>query len=319
MPIPTNNKRLALLACVGAIIGIALYVRQPDAEPSATAAIDVPAAPVARYGPGAWTEPSKSSSMQAGSEYGTAPPDGLAAANNQQLVVNLALRDVFDFFLLSGQDGDSASRQSELIAYLKSKLPARACDEAAAILARYLAYMTAHDNLLARQQLAASASGNTMSPQDVGRLNTWAQQRARLRQSMLGADVARVWYQDEEMQLQQILSDLRRRTDGAASDDASAQEQDGNAMRNTHVYGVNQAARQERQGQAAIDQAGKSFATRAREEREWSIRYANFRRAGDQIARQDGITAVERQNRIEALRTQSFVSDAERLRSMRIQ
>ncbi|MFD2270674.1 hypothetical protein ACFS07_04870 [Undibacterium arcticum] len=176
--------------------------------------------------------------------------------------------------------------------------------------------MTAHDNLLARQQLAAPVAGTTMSPQDIGRMNTWVEQRARLRQNMLGPDVARAWYQDEEMQLQQILADLQQRNDGTAPGDASAQERDGNAMHNMHIYGVNQAARLERQRQEAIDKARQSFATRAREEREWSIRYANFRHAAELIMRQDGISAVERQTRVETLRAQFFASDAERLRSM---
>ena len=129
--------------------------------------------------------------------------------------------------------------------------------------------MTAHDSLLARQQLAGSVSVDAMSIQDVERLNVWVEQRTRLRQSMLGPDVARAWYQDEELQLQQILSELRRRNDGAAPapDHAGAQQRDGNPTHDTHIYGTHQAARLEHLRQQAIEQASQSFAARARDPR----------------------------------------------------
>ncbi len=128
----------------------------------------------------------------------------------QQLVVNLALRDVIDYYLLQqAGEGD----MGDLKDYLKNKLPPTAYDEAVQIVDHYQAYMRAHDELLAGQDFGTQRN----AAPDLKRVAAWRTQRDRLRQAMFGDAVKQAWYQNDDAQLEQALEELEQRGEDASS------------------------------------------------------------------------------------------------------
>ena len=128
----------------------------------------------------------------------------LTVTDRQTLVVDTALLDVFNAFLLKAD----ADRADQLKAALKSKLPPPAYAEAVQIAERYQAYMRAHDELLAAQHLPRFTQAADV---DIERVETWRQQRDRLRQRLLGERVTQAWYQNDDARLDQVLQEWRQR------------------------------------------------------------------------------------------------------------
>ncbi|WP_322027428.1 hypothetical protein [Burkholderia sp. BCC1977] len=152
-----------------------------------------------------------------------APDDrGLAVTENRELIVNAALLDLIDAFLLKKTDADRADR---LKVYLQNRLPSPANREAIGIAERYQAYMQAHDDLLAAQNLGRATDAAAV---DIERIAIWRQQRDRLRQRMLGDEVVQAWYRNDDAQLDQVLGEWRQRAedDRTASASAPAREPD---------------------------------------------------------------------------------------------
>jgi len=139
---------------------------------------------------------------------------GIAVTEQQTLVVDAALLNVFNSFLLKPDDG----RAGQLMVYLKSKLSPPAYAEAAQLAERYQAYMQAHDELLAAQHLHRAMQASIV---DIERVAIWREQRDRLRQRLLGDRVVQVWYQNDDAQLDQVLQEWRQRVEDARQ--ASAQ------------------------------------------------------------------------------------------------
>ncbi len=133
-------------------------------------------------------------------------PRGLETTPDQRLVINQALHEIIDYFLLNGEDDDRDTHAKALLQYFQGKLPPPAYQDALQILQHYLSYMDAHDQLLTGQTF--SARDSELSERDVQRLLTWLEQRGRLRESLLGTQVAQAWYEDEDAQIKQTLSYL---------------------------------------------------------------------------------------------------------------
>lgn len=145
----------------------------------------------------------------AGPTLHTWPDDpGLAVTGNHELIVNAALLDLINFFLLEQADDD---RSAQLKLYLKSKLPSPAYDEAVQIVEHYQIYMKAHDDLLAAQNLGAHKLDS--SAIDISRFAVWRQQRDHLRQSILGDKVVQAWYQNDDAQLTQVIDEWQQRVE----------------------------------------------------------------------------------------------------------
>lgn len=161
------------------------------------------------FGPGRWVEPPAEASTVRSVENNRARvPGEIFATEDRELIVNTGLLEVINFYLLE-QPGDNQT--NALSAYLKRELPAPACDEALQIAARYQTYMKEHDRLLAAQNFGVL--GTDLLSLDIGRVRTWAQQRQRLRQRILGDKVEQAWYQNDDAQLQQVLDELQRLKD----------------------------------------------------------------------------------------------------------
>lgn len=116
----------------------------------------------------------------------------LPASGHAALVVERPLLDLMHAYLL---ERSGPARADDLRLHLQQTLAPGACLQAAALVERYLAYMAAHDALLAVHK-----------PGDLRRIAIWCDQRDRLRQRMLGSAVTRAWYGQEDAQLQRIFA-----------------------------------------------------------------------------------------------------------------
>lgn len=136
----------------------------------------------------------------------------LEAAPDGRLVPNTALLQVLNHFLLTRPDGGS---RAALRRYLDARLAPRAVDDAMRIAATYRAYLSAHDELLAAQNLPLQ--GASLSRAALARLSTWREQRARLRQRMFDPALVQAWYADDDLELMQTIDELQRADDAPGS------------------------------------------------------------------------------------------------------
>jgi hypothetical protein len=206
-----DKKRwpLVLAAAAGAIIGSIAFVwlRWPDdAAPSpastvAVVAATAPTTPVAARP----LAPGGASLFSDAANGIHAPATDIALTDNQELIADSALRKVMDSYLL-GRAGDKGL--PALLIELNRRLPAAAARDAAQLATSYNAYLSAHDRLLAAQGFIGTP--------DLNRLIGWQQQRAQLRDRMLGEKVAHEWFGTEEAYLSQALEELRQQRDGTA-------------------------------------------------------------------------------------------------------
>ncbi|MBA5604991.1 hypothetical protein H3H36_06390 [Duganella sp. FT3S] len=255
------------------------------------------------------------------------PPDGFTIGNGGQLQANRQLRASFDYFLIRGDGADLAARAAQLRAYLKQRLPAGAAAQAEALLAPYVAYIRAHDDLLARQQLTL-APGAVPDAQQTERLATWQEQRARLRQQSFPPALQRAWFGDDDDVLADAVAELRARNadTGSATDAASHAgrpgsggaadaEPDSNTLRQQRLHGATeQAARDAELAEVARD-ATRSYETAAAEERQWRVHYARYRAAASQLQGDAASPGDARRRKLAALRTELFPTEGERLRA----
>lgn len=286
------------------------------AEPAALAA-GTPAATrvnaTERYGPG---QLNAAVSDYPAAASDTSPPPGLEVGADQHLQVNRAVRDVFDYYLLGGLPGSRAEHMAQLLAYLKSSLPAPAYADGERLARAYVAYLAAHDALLERQSPPAVTADSTMAPLDAERMATWLAQLSRLRQDMLGIEVARIWFGAEEAESQRTLAALRSGVkSGLSSATADPQQKSFDDLRQLRQQGASQQAQREMMAQQFGPAAAQRFDQLGKEEQAWQERYAQYRQAADQIRQQSGSAAEDRDKQIDALRQQTFSDDAERMRA----
>ena len=244
----------------------------------------------------------------------TSPPPGLAVGGDQHLQVNRALRDIFDYYLLGGLPGSRGQHMAQLLAYLKNSLPAPAYADGERLAHAYAAYLAAHDALLERQTPPAVTADSKMAAPDAERMATWLAQLSRLRQDMLGIEVARIWFGAEEAESQRALAVLRSgvKSGLSAADPVQRRFDD---LRQLRQRGASQQAQRDMMAQQFGPAAAQRFDQLGQEEQAWQERYAQYRQAADQIRQQTGSAEEDRNRQIEPLRNQSFSDPAERLRA----
>ncbi|MGB7192374.1 MAG: lipase secretion chaperone [Collimonas pratensis] len=244
----------------------------------------------------------------------TSPPPGLVVGADQHLQVNRALRDVFDYYLLGGLPGSRSQHMAQLLAYLKSSLPAPAYADGERLAHAYVAYLAAHDALLERQTPPAVTADSKMAAPDAERMATWLAQLSRLRQDMLGIEVAKIWFGAEEAESLRALAVLRS---GASSGLSAADpvQKSFDDLRQLRQQGASQQAQSDMMAQQFGPAAAQRFDRLGQEEQAWQDRYAQYRQAADQIRQQTGSAEEDRNRQIETLRNQSFSDPAERLRA----
>jgi len=226
------------------------------------------------------------------------PPRGLASSDGRQLLINPALHEVFDFFLL--QQG-GANADVDLRDYLEASLPHPACIQAMEIFEHYQAYMRAHDSLLSSQNFGDV--GSAVPVPDIGRLVAWREQRDRMRLGMLGEQVVSVWYREDDNRFAEALEALRQRVGNAATAMASAKD----------GQGMNQAGEEELQEIVASEI--KSFSARQQEQTLWAAHFQTYADAAARIRRESGPSPAEREGKIRELLESLFATEADRQRA----
>lgn len=274
-----------------AIAGSALavyYVWQDQPAQIFAKPAQVHAAPTV-FGPGVLSAPLIGDAVSnLPNNNGLLPPGGLAATENGELVVNLALLDVIDFFFLEQASGD---RANALKLYLQSKLPSPAYHEAEQIVGRYQMYMKEYDSLLAAQNF-----GTAITPPDIGRIAIWSEQRHRLRQHILGEKLVQAWYQNDDAQLQQVLDELQQRNSSAIPRWNNAADE---AHHNAYMQDV-------------LAKATRDFSALSDQRQQWSIPYAAFAEAANRAKREAQADPSRREFQIQKLLKQYFHTETER-------
>ncbi|OGB21448.1 MAG: hypothetical protein A3I66_18135 [Burkholderiales bacterium RIFCSPLOWO2_02_FULL_57_36] len=161
-----------------------------------------------RFGPGVFTSSSFNTGPASASPKIT-HSDGLVTTSDQRLVVNIALRKVFDDFLRDGMRDESPANVDRLYAYLKAALPAPAYSEAVKILDSYLTYTSAYNRLLSQRSATSGSPEELPVSAYIDEFDAWVSQLAALRESMLGADVAGTWFGEEQTRHRQAVAALR--------------------------------------------------------------------------------------------------------------
>ncbi|HEX8406111.1 MAG TPA: hypothetical protein VF670_15920 [Duganella sp.] len=203
-------------AAAGAIIGAMAFIwaRWPDDAAASRAQVGAASASTAQQTAPAATRPAAAPRAPLIGGLGVSavgPETQIALTDNQELIADSALRKVMDSFLL-GSAGDKGL--PALLNELIRRLPAAAARDAGQLATSYNAYIAAHDQLLAAQGFGATP--------DLNRLIGWQQQRAQLRDRMLGQKVSLEWFGTEDTYLSQALEELRQQRDGTAPPMSSA-------------------------------------------------------------------------------------------------
>jgi hypothetical protein len=216
-----------------------------------------------RMGPGLWTGDAASPNDPA--SLALQPPQAPHTDADGRLAVDDTLHQVYDFFILGGLPGDRASHVALLRRYLHRTLPRAAGIEAEQIVDRYVLYMNLHDDLLARQALPQWIDLPT--PAEAERIINWVVQRTRLRQTILGADVAKAWFADEEAAIQAGIAefDSRGTVAPAQADAASAQAGEAPNGRVARMQEAGREARREQFLRALAEQASRTYIAVERE------------------------------------------------------
>jgi hypothetical protein len=200
------------LGAAAGMIGV-YYARDagqpPPAAPARTVSWDGP------VGPGALA-------LAASREGGPGP----AAPGEQPLLddagrlkVDPALHRLFDSFLKGG----GAPREQELRAWLRRRLKQPALAQAENLAGDYLRYLQAEAALRANARFAQPDPAG-LSTAQVEQMLEWQQQRAQLRERMLGTAVSEAWFGPEDAACRTALADWRLARTPADSDEVGSSE-----------------------------------------------------------------------------------------------
>jgi hypothetical protein len=184
-----DSKAVVGLACVVAVAigaGSVVWPGGGNAPPAAA-----PAAP-----PAGWHAPIGPGLLPADAD-GPALTDG---AGN--LRIDSGLRTLFDSYLKTG-------RAAQLHAWLDSHLAPPARGQAAELVDAYARYLRAEGELRAQARLARPDPAG-MSDAQAAQMLAWQQERAGLRDRMLGTAVAQAWFGTDDGECRSALEDWRR-------------------------------------------------------------------------------------------------------------
>lgn len=244
-----TERTLTIAGAVGAVVlsVLAVWYWQRAAAPDIAAAA-APAAPTWDWliGPGV--------------PRGDLPPPretkrepGLALDAGGHLVAGPELRKLMDSRLARGPVAERPARAQQLQAFLKSELPAPAAAEAERIAAQYLQYLEAEDRSLAREGFNAMAL-QQLAERDVQRLLAYRDQRAQLRERMLGVAVARAWFEADDSRCVAALREWQ--VQHVAPE--PGQELDPVEIRERRIHGAALEARRDEDAQACAAQMSRA-------------------------------------------------------------
>ncbi|WP_427313087.1 lipase secretion chaperone [Cupriavidus sp. H39] len=333
----TSSERLprlwlALLpagAAAAAVYVLTAPSGQPPVPPRPAAVVAArPAAPsveAVRAGVSAW--PSLSGvEMPAG-------PEADAAGN---LRLTRALRTYFDYFLSARHDAGGIDALEPLVHDdIRRRVPQPAAGQAWQLWRRYVAYLAEVRPQAARKPLADA--GGTLDAQQLQQLRALLAQRNAARQRWL-PEVAQAWFGDEqaydeamlarlEIAAQPGLDDAQRRQRLAdldatlpepvrAARQASARPQAISAT----IAELEVAGRSAQDIGAALAQAygpevAQRYQQQAQAEQSWQQRYDDYAARRAQLEAFPGLSAQDRRQQLDLLRSQAFASRSEALQA----
>jgi lipase chaperone LimK len=209
-----DSKAVAGLACVVAVAigaGAVVWLRGGSA-PAAPA----PAAPRA-----GWDAPIGPGALSAGAE-----PEGPSLTDSAgNLRIDAGLRTLFDGYLKNG-------RAAQLHAWLNGRLQPPARGQASDLVDAYVRYLQAEQELRAQARLPRPDPAG-LSDTQVAQMLAWQQERARLRDRMLGTAVAQAWFGEDDGACTNALEDWRRMRAPEGSE-----EVDSNELRARRLHGA---------------------------------------------------------------------------------
>jgi hypothetical protein len=216
---------VCLLGAALAVTGV-VYLR---GEPSPAAPAPAPASAATwdgPLGPGALAAPARA-------------VDGTALASAEQplldaggrLAIDAALHRLFDAYLKGGAASGESGAQA-LRAYLKRRLTGPALSQAESLADAYRRYLQAEAALRANERLAPP-DRDGLSAAQLEKMLTWQQQRAQLRERMLGAAVSQAWFGTEDVDCRTALVDWRLMHTPAGAEDV-----DSNELRARRLHGA---------------------------------------------------------------------------------
>lgn len=147
----------------------------------------------------------------------------LALDGAGHLVPDLALRTLVDSYVGQAGPGERKGKAAQLHAFLASKLKAPALADADRIVGDYIGYLGTEEQLLAQAHFTRPGPEG-LSPGEVEHLLAWQEQRAKLRERMLGSAVARAWFEAEDASCAGALRDWQKMREPADSPDLDSNE-----------------------------------------------------------------------------------------------
>jgi hypothetical protein len=202
------SRRVILIgagSAVGTILGIA-FLAGSGTPPAPASSPDTNTAPGSAQWFGALPNQASADRMPVfGAD--SQPKDG-------ELIVDKSLLELMNVYLVEQARQHGADRLQQ---ELRRRFAGQALARAIQISQSYQRYIKEHDILLASQHLDESAAAP-----DIPRIRVWLEQRARLRQGILGPEVTQAWYGDDEVRESQVLAELEQRASGASGADTAA-------------------------------------------------------------------------------------------------
>ncbi|HEY8025967.1 MAG TPA: hypothetical protein VIF60_15480 [Burkholderiaceae bacterium] len=222
MPNILPIQRMRSIACIIVALSAMMmgeYSQQAD-QTQPREAVDSVRTVAPLFGPGTLTHFDDAESLNmAGEKLPAYIGEVSFSDENRELVVNIDLLKVLEFYLLGEQDRNRASDLGSLRIFLTDRLTAASVEKALRIATDYRSYVTQYNALLAAQNF--DRRSHAMATPDVARIKAWMQLRKRLRQNMLGDEVTNAWYENGDAQLNHVLDELQEAGNTDSFDDAN--------------------------------------------------------------------------------------------------
>lgn len=283
----------AMTGAPASTTGQALPPRRPLAEAAARAVGPLPASLVGTHAPGV-----------------RADADG-------NLVIEPALRDLFEYFLSALGEEDLEAISARLAAHLRSQLPPAAADRAWQVFNDYLGYR-------------AALSGQPAVPlDDLAVTRARLDDVAALRRAQLGNEVADAFFAAEEAYDRYTLESMLVQRDASLDDSARAARiaaleaalppallaarREATAIGGVaatvdrlRAAGASEADVYAARTEALGPEAAERLAALDQEEARWKVRYDDYRRQRAAIIAAPGLSDGDREQQVEALRARLF-------------
>jgi lipase chaperone LimK len=212
------------LGIVGAI-AVAIAVRAGGYRERPQAGEEAAPAPAAQWdgaiGPGMLSGPLRDMPASA-LEAQTMRDTKIAVDAAGHLVPDRALRSLMDEFLVNGKQSERQAMEAQLRVFLRGRLSQPAAGEADRLVTDYLAYMNMEQQMLSRERFT-QPDPSGLTDDQIKHLLAWQQQRAGLRQRMLGTAAASAWFDAEDGDCANALNDWQKQMAPADDDDSNEQ------------------------------------------------------------------------------------------------